>query len=71
MKENERKERLINSNVVLAGHDIIAEPVYNQQGCLLLNRGASITRKNRTQLRGHGINQVYVTSREGKVPAWC
>ncbi len=56
--------RLINLQieVVLVDQDVLARPVYNQRGCLLLNKGATISRENKRQLSNHGVKEVFVTS---------
>jgi hypothetical protein len=63
IKNEERKLIDLQIQVVLNG-DILAMPVYNQQGCLLLNKGANITQQNKERLKKHGVKKIYVAERD-------
>jgi len=66
MKSGERKLIDLQIQVVLDG-DVLAMPVYNQRGCLLLNKGASITQQNKERLKRHGVKKIYVAERDESI----
>ncbi len=67
LEKSEEGNKLINLQIqVVLDGDVLALPVYNRQGCLLLSKGATISEQNRSQLRNHGVNQVVVMLKERK-----
>ncbi len=68
LEKSEEGNKLINLQIqVVLDGDVLAMPVYNRQGCLLLSKGATISRENKSQLSNHGVKKVFVTSTKREV----